>query len=138
MIVSDLSKKRNLFRWCNVNFLLCLWSVSQWPQVYSDGLWIGRRMPRMSGGSQESQAVKWQVCVIKCCKWCCYWNVWERCTCIGTLSIWDQILILSIITCVFILSIFFKIFYQLINACNFSLKSLILLLHISFKIQKEF
>lgn len=107
MIVSDLSKKRNLFRWCNVNFLLCLWSVSQWPQVYSDGLRIGRRMPRMSGGSQKSQAVKWQVCVIKCCKWCCFWNVWKRCTCIGTLSIWDQILILSIITCVFILSIFF-------------------------------
>lgn len=64
MIVSDLRKKRNLFRWCNVNFLLSLWPVSQWPQVYSDGLGIGRRMPRMSGGSQESQAVKWQVCVI--------------------------------------------------------------------------
>lgn len=64
MININPRKKENLFRWCNANFLLHLWSVGQWPQVYSEGFGTGGRMPRMSGGSQESQAIKWQVCVI--------------------------------------------------------------------------
>lgn len=42
------------------------------------------------------------VSLTTCYKWCCYWNAWERCTCLGTLSIWDQILILYINNYIFL------------------------------------